>query len=997
MAFNDPTGFVPTNASGLWGWWDMSSIDPVPFSGGVGYVEDRSRYTRHMRQTIPAYQPVYAETAILDHLGRDANGLPAIFIDDFDKYMPLDYSLYLIDGGNDSMFFSIWFVLNMAAMTGPSTLQDYNTSYLYSSTGFQLYTHNSNPVFGTENPKEHYGFTPNGHSIVGVDAPEDKDVATRFVDEWAILSFHFTPPSEGGTLCEVYKDGSLVTPTDTLGGWIESPRMDWQDVFFNFWWDQAAQINRFGAKGYYTEVLVYNNSKPTFPGGMDLDDRQYLEGYLAHKYDLTDKLPAHPWKDQEPPLRPIPEPTSVAIELPASGLITIDPTGFPYPHQSGTFLPRDFGTPRSVIPVPHAMSVSPSGDLLVIERDKGQPSDNLIHWDRANDTWSSLERMDVGSGEYGGVSVIGPSYVSHTEDSSAMFVWMKSSDSAPDIGGIASVHSRFISPELSISTTEDQVLFNEFDYFVENMVANPFQCSPQRSLINLGSGNYRFFYGSYTDVTPYDLGIVNKICYIDYDSDTQSWGPMGFDVNNTGTYNLLGTALEIDRTSYDDNFSFSIEARIYGFSVSKLPGSNTYHFAMALPDLEQFDGAGPVGQTYYFPWTDGDPPIIAVTGVQTFLLEGPGLEIYSSGLGSSSEDIWETIWLESQADGSENFDQVMPDPINDTRIYIAGARAIRKRGGVDYRRDPGFTNWGGAGVAMFWERAEESGAWSDTELTLVGEDMSYGADLYVSCSGDCFVLAAFDDQADSTGIWQLNLWAKPRGMLMDVVAPELLEFTNNNDLVPFSVSETTRGPIGYAYANAWNPAFYSDQFVDNPDNAAILQLSRSTIPITWYDERVDGGSPDRAYHIAYVTTSGCFLFSPPDEPDIPPEEEELPSGVAAPIPLRPIAYIPRERKRYPPSSIHFIDTMDALYLEMSTVIGSADRFGQVLTSGSVVVIDSNMDKFANAQFRNTDTPLNEFQPSVFGLNSKPVSNEGVSFVDVEDSEMRLITTTGGKG
>ena len=103
------------------------------------------------------------------------------------------------------------------------------------------------------------------------------------------------------------------------------------------------------------------------------------------------------------------------------------------------------------------------------------------------------------------------------------------------------------------------------------------------------------------------------------------------------------------------------------------------------------------------------------------------------------------------------------------------------------------------------------------------------------------------------------------------------------------------------------------------------------------------------------------------------------SGIALPFSpseIDPIPSFPKARRRYPVSSEDFQDTMDGVFLSLVGVIGNIDKHGVVLSSGDATVLRTDMDKFADEQHRNTDQPLNEFAPPVFGLSSDSISDHG---------------------
>ncbi|MHA2265865.1 MAG: hypothetical protein ACXAEN_26025, partial [Candidatus Thorarchaeota archaeon] len=592
-----------------------------------------------------------------------------------------------------------------------------------------------------------------------------------------------------------------------------------------------------------------------------------------------------------------------------------------------------------------------------------------------------------------------PSVISHDPSGGGMYAWYRHPyelDGENRVGGVASVHARRINSDFTMEEPQT-VISNRYyrdEEFAPGMCVWPADSTPQRSLIPTGGGSYRLFYPTVSQRSIFETAVTpNRLSYIDYEPSTDSWGPAGYNVADSGTYSDLDYVWEID-DSYPDLFS-TYAWYLRNFSIHKTPISDTYHFTLGLPfGYHDVGFSQEGGAAYYYKWDDGDAAVVAATGVNTLVLQGTNMEMYASGIGSSAESDWEDIWSD-KLEKLDPWDVIGVDPGDESRVYIAGNLGVKKRDGIDYRRGPvvGYgTNWGGANVATFWERVAD-GIWDKSELTPVGGSVQYGSDLYVTCSGDCFVISAWDDA--HVGNWELNLWAKPKGMDMSVVAPLRLPFQTGSGLpTPPGVNEDDT--IGYAFARHFSPAFYGiEEVLATGVDEGVIQASKDTMTVIWYDERDDSGLPDPSYHAAEVVTSGCFLFEAPPPPDIPPPSD-VPetSGFESvePVQIRPLAYLPRERKRYPSSSIHFIDTMDALYLEFARIIGAQDEFGEVLNSGTLSVVGTNIDDFSYSQFRNSNEGVSEFYPSVFGLNSELVSEEGTNFASVEDSEFNIDST-----
>lgn len=91
----------------------------------------------------------------------------------------------------------------------------------------------------------------------------------------------------------------------------------------------------------------------------------------------------------------------------------------------------------------------------------------------------------------------------------------------------------------------------------------------------------------------------------------------------------------------------------------------------------------------------------------------------------------------------------------------------------------------------------------------------------------------------------------------------------------------------------------------------------------------------------------------------------------------PLALIP-PRKRYSKSSQDFQDNIDSVYAELAFILGTEDEDGDVFFAGHLSTQDDILTDMAEAVYKDSAAPVNEFLPTVYGwdaVNSSTVLEE----------------------
>jgi hypothetical protein len=220
-------------------WLDGSDVATITkdASNRVGQWDDKSGNNRHATETNDDYKPVYG--------GEQINGIDAV------NFRP-NKKVNIDPFGADSY---TWFMVTLSEAHSNLSMMGATTTYVPIGQSGSTST-NVFRINGVDDPPG-LKFLVNGET--------SQSITTRGGCNAALTA-------SAGVL-SVYENVPVIT---------SSIRIGWGD--FSNWYSNA----------YFGEVLC-------LPGTPSVDDRQKIEGYLAHKWALEANLPAgHPYESAAP-------------------------------------------------------------------------------------------------------------------------------------------------------------------------------------------------------------------------------------------------------------------------------------------------------------------------------------------------------------------------------------------------------------------------------------------------------------------------------------------------------------------------------------------------------------------------------------------------------------------------------------------------------------------------------------------------------------------------
>lgn len=246
--------FDPIFTSGMIGWLDALDNETIELDEN-NFV---SRWESKTSNGLFVYQPVQSAKPLFDPIGR--NERPAIISDGVNDYLDFNDINLLPMGTNPSHTFIVSYYSNVAINNWNSVI-----SYGSNSTGNWR-------AIGAKTNTGVVGSNCNGIAtdMVSTKSWHDQD--------------HITATFMSSGDSQLWVDGDVsVISTGAINTTGTTARM-FKDIA-NINWNGSVQ-----------EILMYNSK-------LRLSDIQRTEGYLAHKWNLTDKLPnTHPYKKLFPTL-----------------------------------------------------------------------------------------------------------------------------------------------------------------------------------------------------------------------------------------------------------------------------------------------------------------------------------------------------------------------------------------------------------------------------------------------------------------------------------------------------------------------------------------------------------------------------------------------------------------------------------------------------------------------------------------------------------------------
>lgn len=243
------SSFNALDFSGLKSWHDASISESLTYSTGSSVIiwDDLSGNNFHLNQPTLSKQP--QDTG-------NINGLKAINFDGIDDFMNTLNGNPLGTSGNQTQSLSLFFVYKVKDISHKS------------------------PLFSQDN-YTFESFAPNNQNeiLFSVNTSTTTNVNWAYNGEIILVSFHVNVTENK---MEIYKNG-LIFASDNFSNSITI------DNYLNIGGNQSHHT-----KTEIGEIVILS-------GIMPLQEREKMEGYLSHKWNITNNLPSiHPYKNVEP-------------------------------------------------------------------------------------------------------------------------------------------------------------------------------------------------------------------------------------------------------------------------------------------------------------------------------------------------------------------------------------------------------------------------------------------------------------------------------------------------------------------------------------------------------------------------------------------------------------------------------------------------------------------------------------------------------------------------
>lgn len=243
------SSFNALDFSGLKSWHDASISESLTYSTGSSVIiwDDLSGNNFHLNQPTLSKQP--QDTG-------NINGLKAINFDGIDDFMNTLNGNPLGTSGNQTQSLSLFFVYKVKDISHKS------------------------PLFSQDN-YTFESFAPNNQNeiLFSVNTSTTTNVNWAYNGEIILASFHVNVTENK---MEIYKNG-LIFASDNFSN---STTID------NY-------LNIGGNQSHHTKTEI--GEIVILSGIMPLQEREKMEGYLSHKWNITNNLPSiHPYKNVEP-------------------------------------------------------------------------------------------------------------------------------------------------------------------------------------------------------------------------------------------------------------------------------------------------------------------------------------------------------------------------------------------------------------------------------------------------------------------------------------------------------------------------------------------------------------------------------------------------------------------------------------------------------------------------------------------------------------------------
>lgn len=254
--------WTPAQLPSLTAWYDAADTGTITLNGStVSQWNDKSGNNWHMSQATATWQPTYQATSF--------NGKPSLFFDSSDDVFGRTITGFNATG---NLFFAAAHSYVSAALW--SMVTGHRSSLNSSSSGSLVLQRRENVLqIGT-------------HNTDAVDQGVFVDVASLTVPRISTLGRSGGTLGNGGAIT-VSSFPATIPVSNGTQTWTSS-----STEFVQIGGRQQAATAF--ANGLISEVIM-SSQKPSDA------DRQKIEGYLAHKWNLTSNLPVdHPFKNTPP-------------------------------------------------------------------------------------------------------------------------------------------------------------------------------------------------------------------------------------------------------------------------------------------------------------------------------------------------------------------------------------------------------------------------------------------------------------------------------------------------------------------------------------------------------------------------------------------------------------------------------------------------------------------------------------------------------------------------
>jgi hypothetical protein len=246
-------------------WLDAKHYASLTFNGStISQWDDRSGTGNHVSNATPASQPLYQATGF--------NNQPALYFDNTDDF--LGKSSVIGVPNTSDLFYAAVFRINAGAGQWRWIVGHRSSANTATNGSIGIQRGGADTQIGT-------------HNTDVSDTRIKVDVTSLTADRLATMGRSGGTVGNGGTV--------TLTATGASGNYLTSATQSWTSSSGSFLQIGGRQQSATGwCDSVISEVIVCSRNLTT-------EEREKVEGYLAHKWSITGGLPAaHPYKTTPP-------------------------------------------------------------------------------------------------------------------------------------------------------------------------------------------------------------------------------------------------------------------------------------------------------------------------------------------------------------------------------------------------------------------------------------------------------------------------------------------------------------------------------------------------------------------------------------------------------------------------------------------------------------------------------------------------------------------------